>query len=81
LYFLNSLFDTYNFTRGRQACHYQSSIAAGRKFIAGQAPELNPMQKVKYTVTTKSQMDIRLPEPLLIPNCSRLFQRPAQCFC
>jgi len=53
------------------------SIAAGRGFIARQALELKPIKKLKYKITTKSQIDIRPPEPLLIANCSRLFQRPA----
>jgi hypothetical protein len=54
-----------------------SSIAAGRGFIAGQAPELKPIEKLKYKLITKSQIDIHPSELLLIVNCSRLFQRPA----
>jgi len=53
------------------------SIAAGREFIARQAPELKPIEKLKNKITTKSQIDIRPPEPLLIANCSRLVQRQA----
>ncbi len=41
----------------------------------GLAPELKPIEKLKYKLTTKSQIDIRQPEPLLIANCCRLFQR------
>jgi len=52
-------------------------IAAGREFIARQAPELKPIEKLKNKITTKSQIDIRPPEPLLIANYSRLFQRQA----
>jgi len=33
---------------------YRSSIAAGRGFIAGQAPELKRIEKLKYRITTKS---------------------------
>jgi len=53
------------------------SIAAGRGFIAGQAPELKPIEKLKYKITTKSPTEFRPPKPLLIANCSRLFQRPS----
>jgi len=49
----------------------RSSIAAGREFIARQAPELKPIEKLKNKITTKSQIDIRPPEPLLIANYSR----------
>jgi len=31
----------------------RSSIAAGRGFIAGQAPELKPIEKLKYKIATK----------------------------
>ena len=31
------------------------SIAAGRGFIAGHAPELKPIEKLKYKITTKEQ--------------------------
>jgi len=54
----------------------RSSIAAGRGFIARQAPELKPIEKLKYKITTKSPKEFRPPEPLLIANYSRLFQRP-----
>jgi len=53
------------------------SIAAGREFIARQALELKPIEKLKYKITTKSPIEFRPPEPLLIVNCSRLFQRQA----
>jgi len=53
------------------------SIAAGREFIARQAPELKPIEKLKYKITKKSSIEFRPPEPLLIANCSRLFQRQA----
>jgi len=53
------------------------SIAAGRGFIARQAPELKPIKKLKYKITTKSPKEFCPLEPLLIANCSRLFQRPA----
>jgi len=53
------------------------SIAAGREFIARQAPELMPIEKLNYTITTKSPKEFRPPEPLLIANYSRLFQRQA----
>ena len=53
------------------------SIAVGRGFIAGQAPELKPIEKLKYKITTKSPIDIRPPKLLLIAICSRLLQRPA----
>jgi len=56
---------------------YRSSIAAGREFIARQAPELKPIEKLKYKITTKSPKEFRPPEPLLIANCSRFFQRQA----
>jgi len=46
-------------------------IAAGRGFIAGQAPELKPIEKLKYKITTKSPKEFRPPEPLLIVNRSR----------
>jgi len=52
-------------------------IAAGRGFIAGQAPELKPIEKLKYKITTKSSTEFRPPEPLLIVNYSRLLQRQA----
>jgi len=52
-------------------------IAAGREFIARQAPELKPIEKLKYKITTKSPTELRPPEPLLIVSCSRLFQRQA----
>jgi len=52
------------------------SIAAGRGFIAGQALELKPIEKLKYKITTKSPTEFRPPKPLLIANCCRLFQRP-----
>jgi len=52
-------------------------IAAGREFIARQALELKPIEKLRYKITTKSQIDVRPLEPLLIENCSRLFKRPA----
>ena len=55
-------------------CAQRSSIAAGREFIARQAPELKPIEKLKYKITTKSPIDIRPPEPPLIANLSRLFQ-------
>jgi len=55
----------------------RSSIAAGREFIARQAPELKPIEKLKYKITTKSPKEFRPLEPLLIANCSRLFQRQA----
>ena len=48
----------------------RSSIAAGREFIARQAPELKPIEKLKNEITTKSQIDIRPPEPMLIANYS-----------
>ena len=32
----------------------RSSIAAGREFIARQAQELKPIEKLKYKITTKS---------------------------
>jgi len=53
------------------------SIAAGRGFIARQAPELKPIEKLNYKITTKSPTEFRPPEPLLIENCSRLFQLQA----
>jgi len=58
-------------------------IAAGREFIARQALELKPIEKLKYKITTKSPTEFRPPELLLIVNCSRLFQRQAlqQYFC
>ena len=46
------------------------------EIIAHQAPELKPIEKLNYKITTKSQTESRPPEPLLIANCSRLFQRP-----
>jgi len=46
-------------------------------FIARQAPELKPIEKLKYKRTTKSQIELRPPEPLLIANRSQLFQRQA----
>jgi len=52
-------------------------IAAGREFIARQAPELKPIKKLKYKITTKSPTEFRPLEPLLIVNCSRLLQRQA----
>jgi len=58
-------------------CHQRSGIAAGREFIARQAPELKPIEKLKYKITTKSPKEFRPPEPLLIAKCSRLLQRPA----
>jgi len=60
-----------------QYCHQRSGIAAGREFIARQAPELKPIEKLNYKITTKSPTEFRPPEPLLIANCSRLFQRQA----
>jgi len=39
--------------------HTTLSIAAGRGFIAGQAPELKPIEKLKYKITTKTPIDIR----------------------
>jgi len=53
------------------------SIAAGMEFIARQVPELKPIEKLKYKITTKSPKDFRPPEPLLRVNRSRLFQRQA----
>jgi len=47
------------------------SIAAGREFIARQAPELKPIEKLKNKITTKSPTEFRPPEPLLIANRSR----------
>jgi len=58
-------------------CHQRSSICEGRGFIARQAPELKPIEKLKYKITTKSPKEFRPPKPLLIANCSRLFQRQA----
>ena len=58
-------------------CIQRSSIAADREFVAGQAPELKPIEKLNYKITTKSRTELRLLEPLLIANYSRLFQRPA----
>ena len=55
----------------------RSSIAAGREFIARQAPELKLIEKIKFKITTKSPKEFRPPEPLLIVNYSRLLQRPA----
>jgi hypothetical protein len=52
------------------------SIAAGRGFIARQALELKPIEKLKHKITTKSPTEFRPPEPLLIVNYSRLFERP-----
>ncbi len=52
----------------------RSSIAAGRGFIARQAPELKPIEKLKYKITTKSPKELRPPEPKLIVNRCRLFQ-------
>jgi len=52
----------------------RSSIAAGREFIARQALELKPIEKLKYKIKTKSPTEFRPPEPKLIENCSRLFQ-------
>jgi hypothetical protein len=46
----------------------RSSIAAGRGFIARQAPELKPIEKLNYKITTKSQIELRPPEPMLIAN-------------
>jgi hypothetical protein len=47
-------------------------IAADRVFIARQAPELKPIEKLKYKITTKSPTEFRPPELLLIVNYSRL---------
>jgi len=55
----------------KPACALRSSIAAGREFIARQAPELKPIEKLKYKITTKSPTEFRPPEPLLIVNRSR----------
>jgi len=55
----------------------RSGIAAGMEFIARQAPELKPIEKLKHKITTKSPTEFRPPELLLIANCSRLFQRQA----
>ena len=44
------------------------SIAAGRGFIAGQAPELKPIEKLKYKIKSKSPPMFVLPEQLL-PYC------------
>jgi len=49
----------------RQSIHCSSS------------PELKPIEKIKYKITTKSRTELRLLEPLLIANYSRLFQRQA----
>jgi len=49
----------------------RSGIAAGREFIARQAPELKPIEKQKYKFTTKSPTEFRPPELLLIVNRSR----------
>jgi len=49
----------------------RSSIAAGREFIARQAQELKPIEKLKYKITTKSPIEFRPPEPKLIANYSR----------
>ena len=58
-------------------CLQRSSIAAGRGFIASQAPVLKPIKKLKYKITTKSASEFRQPKPLLIAICSRLLIRPA----
>jgi hypothetical protein len=47
------------------------SICEGREFIARQALELMPIEKLNYKITTKSQIELRLPELLLIVNRSR----------
>jgi len=39
------------------------SIAAGRELIALQAPELKPIEKLQYKITTKSPIEFRPPEP------------------
>jgi len=41
------------------------------EIIAHQAPELNPIEKLNYKITTKSPTEFRPPEPLLIANRSR----------
>jgi len=53
------------------------SIAAGREFIARQAPEPKPIEKLKYKITYKSPIEFRPPEPLLIATCRLLFQGQA----
>jgi uncharacterized membrane protein len=49
---------------------YRLSIAAGRGFIARQAPEGKLIEKIGLKITTKSQIKFRLLEPLLIASCS-----------
>jgi len=52
-------------------CALRSSIAAGREFIARQAPQLKLIEKLNYKITTKSPTGFRPPELLLIVNRSR----------
>ena len=37
----------------------RSGNAAGREFIAGHAPELKPIEKLKYKITAKSPTEFR----------------------
>jgi len=55
----------------KPACALRLGIAAGKEFIARQAPELKPIEKLKYKITTKSPKEFRPPEPLLIEDYSR----------
>jgi len=47
------------------------SIAAGTGFLADQAPEGKLTEKIGLQITTKSQIEFRLLEPVLIASCSR----------
>ena len=53
------------------------SVAAGRVFIAGGTPELKPIEKLKYKITTECAREFGLLKPLLIQMLQPILQRTA----
>jgi|GEM_PF-2591829 len=57
------------------ACNVRVFAKAGNSLLV--CPIQMPIEKLNYKITTKSSKEFRPLEPLLIANCSRLFQRQA----
>ena len=61
-------------------CRQRASICEGREFIERPAQYKCPIENTKLKLTTKSQIETRLPEPLLMLAHSRCY-KVQLCFC
>ena len=70
---LHRLSKKVNLSVGKINCHQRTGIAAGVEFIVRPARNCCPIEIIKLKLTTKSQIENRLPEQMYSDANSRSF--------